>query len=471
LSRDRALGIAVLVALFAISLAVFAWNAWRFEQLEIEKGGKGYVSDEVWYVGSARTILVKIFKLEPRMPSSEYGVTVIYSGQVDYSMLRRLADKYGLTMRADYVDLRAFYVSGSRDNVTMFLSEAGGLISISDTVPGWMMPDHAGINTYINWEHPPLVKYIIAGVMAWIGDRPFYWRIPIVLLGALSSILLYLSMKKLTGSIIISSTSTILFIIDPLTRTLFSIALLDGFIAFTSILVFYLAVSKRYNLAFLTSIASGLLKFTGLFTLIPLLVVFLRRGLRRDPSVRQLVYILVLFTLEAGVLYLALLTLVSIPIIQYMGPGNWVNYSLLGSVTWHTSIKCNGPCPGSSAPWDWFLGVNAFTLYVDPTIPAMGFYPFWSTILIASIVLAPMVFKDRRYGIQWVFLVGILAGYIMVWLAGGKSQYSFYSVQLAPFIYANLVYIPVYVLNRGNLAYLARVYRGIVRYGIELLAK
>ncbi|ADV65596.1 glycosyltransferase family 39 protein [Desulfurococcus mucosus] len=461
--------IVLLVA--AVALAVFTWSALGFEELESVKGGKGYVSDEVWYVGSARTILVKVFGLEPRMPGDSYGYTVVYSGQVDYGVLESLAARYGLRLRVDYSDLKAFYVSGSREGLTGFLSEARRYVEVGDVIPGWMMPDHSGINNYLNQEHPPLGKYIIAFTMYVLGDRPFYWRIPLIVLGASTTILLYLSLRRLTGSTIAALAASLLFTADPLVRTLFSIALLDGFVAFTSTLAFYLAVERRHGLAVAASLVGGLFKFTGLFTLIPLLVLYLRQGLRRRPSPYMLVYTLTAFTLLSGLLFLTVLAAVSLPLINYMGLGNWVKYSLLGSITWHTSIKCNGPCPGSSAPWDWFLGVNAFTVYVDPTVAAIGFYPLWSTVLVASIVLAPLVFRDKRYGLQWVFLTGVLAGYVAVWLAGGRSQYSFYSVQLAPFVYGGLVYTAAYALRRENLAYLAGFYRRVSALTVWLLTR
>jgi len=50
-----------------------------FTQKEIERRGKGYVSDEVWYVSSARNILIKVFHVEPRNPlDGGYRITIIY---------------------------------------------------------------------------------------------------------------------------------------------------------------------------------------------------------------------------------------------------------------------------------------------------------------------------------------------------------------------------------------------------------
>ncbi|MGC8953355.1 MAG: glycosyltransferase family 39 protein [Desulfurococcus sp.] len=463
--RERILVIVIAV----IAIMVFALNAYHFEELESVKMGKGYVSDEVWYVGSARTILVKVFGLEPRMPEDNYGYTIIYNGQIDYSLIMRIAGKLGVSIRSDYSDLKAFYASGYKGNLTLFIDEIKKYISVSDVIPGWMMPDHNGINNYINQEHPPLGKYITAAVMYLVGDQPLYWRLPVVLLGALSVILVYSSMRKLTGNIVVAFATSLLFMVDPLTRTLFSIVLLDGFTTFFSILSFHYAVDRKYYESLIAGIIAGLFKFTGLFTLIPLLILYLRRELRKNPSFANLAYTTIVFILAATSLFLLAFTCVSIPLIRYMGLGNWVKYSLLGSIEWHTSIKCNGPCPGSSSPWDWFLGVNGFTVYVDPTVVAMGFYPFWSTVLVSLVLLAPLIIKDKRYGILWIYLVGVFTGYLIVWAMGGRSQYSFYSIQLAPFTYMYLVYMVVYVLNKDNITYVGSSYSKLFSYIVKLL--
>lgn len=138
-----------------------------------------------------------------------------------------------------------------------------------------------------------------------------------------------------------------------------------------------------------------------------------------------------------------------------MGFSNWVKYSLIGSFTWHASVKCTGAsCPISSAPWEWFMNVNSFPLYIYPdgsALRASGTWPFWISSLTLSILLAPACLRDRRFGRLWVFYMGVLAGFILLWLMGGRSQYSFYSIQLAPLVYSSLTYAVAFIIFNRDL--------------------
>jgi len=85
-------------------------------------------------------------------------------------------------------------------------------------------------------------------------------------------------------------------------------------------------------------------------------------------------------------------------------------------------------------------------------LKASGTWPFWISSLTLSITLAPACFKDRRFGRLWVFYIGVFSGYLLLWAVGGRSQYSFYSIQLAPLVYSTLVYaVPSIISNRGLL--------------------
>ncbi|MCY0867919.1 MAG: glycosyltransferase family 39 protein [Desulfurococcus sp.] len=450
--------IAVVIGMAAFT--VFALSALQFQELESSRNGRGYVSDEVWYVGSARILLVKVFGLEPRMASGSYGYTVIYEGNLDLELLKDTAAAYGLELRSDYSKLKAFYVYGDRENVLRFMSEIQGSVKVVDAIPGWMLPDNEGINRYLNLEHPPLGKYLIALSIYALGDEPFTWRIPLILAGSLTVVLVYLSVRKLSGSTLIALTSAVLLVAEPLSRVMFSLALLDGFVAFTSMLSFYLAVHGRYKGALLAGILGGLFKLSGLFSLIPLALIYLRQWARRNPSTLFLAYNLLALAFTALVLYLALLTLISLPLISYLGTVRWIRDSLLNPLKWHTSVKCMGAgCPVSSSPWDWFLGANAFPVYLNPDVYAEGFTPFWSTVFISILVFAPLAFRDKKHGLLWLYLLGSWSGYVLLWLAGGRTQYSFYSIQLAPFVYMYLVYTVTYVVNKANISYLISLYR------------
>ena len=48
-----------------------------------------------------------------------------------------------------------------------------------------------------------------------------------------------------------------------------------------------------------------------------------------------------------------------------------------------------------------------------------------------------------------MFLYGVFSGYLLLWIIGGRTQYSFYSIQLLPFVYTTLaVFSKDIVLSR-----------------------
>lgn len=447
-----------ILAILIIGIATYLFynNATRLYMCEMERGGRGYVTDEVWYVSSARNILLEVFGLEPRQING-YGATVVFKERVNQYEVKTLAERLNISIRSDYVKINASYINGSLENIQLFIKELKTRYEISDIVPGWQLPDHEGINDYLNLEHPPLGKYIIGLSILLIGDYPVAWRVPLVIVGVATVLLVYMIVLELTRSAIVAFVSGILFSYDTMTRALFSIAILDGFVAFFTALSMYLLLKRKYTSSIITAIVSGAFKFTALFTLIPVLSIlaWIMAKKTSRPSLFGFIRILVNFVALSAVLFLIFLSVVSIPLINRIGLTNWINFSLLGSFKWHLSVKCTtSSCPVSSSPWDWFLGYNSFPLYYFPDGTALfaeSLYPLWFTSLVLSIIFMPLIYRGyRKYAIPCLFLLGVLAGYVIIWILGSRTQYSFYAVQLAPLVYIHLFYIVgVFSLNRS----------------------
>jgi predicted membrane-bound dolichyl-phosphate-mannose-protein mannosyltransferase len=456
--RGRAVLTAILVFLAVVSIYIYASTAYDLYNQEITRGGRGYVSDEVWYVSSSRVILKKIFNLEPKQPSSLYNATLIFTGKPNIFKLNETAVAYGVIIntKLSFSKLNAVYISGDEKSVKSFISSLGG--NVTDVIPGWVLPDNEGINNYINWEHPPLGKYLIALVMYTLGDNPLYWRIPVVTAGVLTVIFTFLVAYRLTESTIASLAVSLFTLMDPISRALFSIALLDGYMALFTVIALYYALRGKYRGAVLVSLIGACFKSSMLFTTIPLLVLLARReAVIRGRSVLVFIKSLIRYGAITLLAYLALLALVSIPIISYMDITNWISYGVIGAAEWHASVKCTDPakCPVSSSPWDWFIGVNSFTLYIYPDgtyLYATGYYPLWSLSLILAVLFTPLVYTRKRlYGHVVLVFLGTLLGYIGLWIIGGRTQYSFYAVHFAPLVYTNLVYVFAKIIPRREL--------------------
>lgn len=433
---------------FAIALAVFLYQAHAFYEMELSRNGLGYVSDEVWYVGSSKAILAKVFGGAPRTYGWS-GATIVFREMPGTDILSEIAQRHGVSIRTTYSKLKAVYVNGTAAGVNGFIAELRGswLWSyVEDVMPGWPLPDASGINNYLNLEHPPLAKYITAAVIAGIGDNPFNWRIPIALFGAITAVLVYFIAKELSRSAVLGLIASLLLIADPISRALFSINLLDGYVALFAALSLYLAVKRKYELALYATIAGGLFKFSGLLTAIPLFIIYLRGEMRREPSFANFLYSAVFFVARAAIMFLAAFTIASLPLIARVGFGTWLRSSLFGAISWHLSAKCvSAGCPISSTPWEWLLGVNSFALYIvspGEVLSATVNYPLWVTAFALAIFLLPAAIRgERGVALLSLFALGTFGGYVLLYIAGSTTQYSFYAIHLAPLVYAALSYI------------------------------
>ncbi|MEZ0394294.1 MAG: glycosyl transferase family 39, partial [Desulfurococcaceae archaeon] len=194
--KALAIELAVLLVAAAILLAL---QDLSFTTDDLSRGGKGYVSDEIWYVSSARNILEKVFGAQPRQVQG-LGATVVYEGTLNSSFLEGLSRACNVSYRSDYYKISAVYVEASSPTrLECFLDGLRSAVKVNDVVYGWMLPDTQGIDTYMNLEHPPAGKYVLCLEMLLLGDYPTYWRIGPIVAGLATLALTVLAVRELTG--------------------------------------------------------------------------------------------------------------------------------------------------------------------------------------------------------------------------------------------------------------------------------
>ncbi len=448
----------ILVAILIYTAYTLYSMADEFTRYEIKRKGKGYVSDEVWYVSSARNILIKIFHQEPRIPGKE-GATLILNRSFSKGYIGSLASRYNVSIvDTRYSDLkRALYVEApDKERLQEFIREVNETYGVKAVVPGWRLPDHNNIQEYLNTEHPPLGKYLIALSIYLFGDYPTYWRYPSIAAGVLLILLIYLITYRITGNPYVAVIVAAFSMADQLFRIMGSIAMLDIFVAASTAASALALVYRRYYLSIVLAAIASTFKFSGLFIIIPIAIVYLRDVLReRGASIRVFIFETVFLAFITILITIAVHVIVAIPLIEGIGFSNWAS-ATIGSFKWHTSIKCTSPgCPVSAAPWDWMLGVNGFAVYYyssERGAVAIGNPVTWPIVFGLTILFLPAYKVRRRTGWPILLLYGILAAYILLWIIGGKTQYSFYAVQLLPYTYMALVTIPLYILSDRKVA-------------------
>ncbi|MEM1750135.1 MAG: glycosyltransferase family 39 protein [Desulfurococcaceae archaeon] len=456
LSPTSLVHLALLVVLLIYASYSLYTTAENFVIYELSRGGKGYVSDEVWYVSAARNMLSDLYGLKAFNPLACSATIVLYKSY-EYLAVNTLALNYGVNIvDTNYDKLKyALYVESSNcSSLNEFTNELANKYGVKEVVHGWRLPDNDGINDYLNTEHPPLGKYLIALSIILLGDYPFHWRVPSIVSGVLMILLLYYLTLNISGSPWIALLAASLTAIDPLFKALGSIALLDIFVATTSVAAAIAIVKRKYVVASILIGISASFKFNGLFTLIPMMIIHLRNLVRARMDIDlETIYKYIEWLFKNVAIIVVVFLIASTPFIAGYGLGGWLR-DTINSLKWHTSEKCppgRAGCPTSSFPIDWFIGVNAFTLYVNPTIVAMGNYILWTASLWLSILFIPAAKTFKKVGYSLLFLLGILLGYIALWIMGGRTQYSFYAIHLLPFTYLALALMLEVIVDRNSL--------------------
>ncbi|RLG81437.1 MAG: hypothetical protein DRO40_09650 [Thermoprotei archaeon] len=445
------------------------------------KGFKyAYVSDEIYYVSSARNYLVKIFNIDDikTNDSSYVYYTLFFEVVPDSNIIYKLSVEYNI----DVIDMdysRSFVVTivvpGEESNSTFYkyfgganaiyvrsccrenvikLIDAFSLYNytVIDAIPGWAYPDKLGINNYLNPEHPPLGKYFIALSILILGDYPIAWRISSITATIIVFILSYFITIEVLKDYIdyglskwISLLVPIILFFDSSLRTIGILAMLDPYVAlFTIIGVYFFLREKNLLHDFskkISWILAGLTKFSGLF-IVP--AELIEKTIFNTYTLKQRLKILIKEVSIYIPLYIIFLLITSLPLITYMGFNEWFNQSIIGAFKWHTRTKhalTSGP--PTTSPIDWLFGWNAFPLWYDPQIGAyvkcMGIPPVYLASFILNLLFAPITLKLEKPRRLWLSFYSIWFMYMVLYIIGNRSLYSFYIIQFSPLLVIQFV--------------------------------
>lgn len=287
-------------------------------------------------------------------------------------------------------------------------------------------PNASGITTYLNLEHPPLAKYLMALSIAALGYRELAWRLPSWILGGAAIVLAYLTGRKLlegrSYAEFAGVLSAVLLAIDPNFWALHGIAMLDAYAGFFSLLALYLTISER-RLA--SSIALGLAfatKESTFFLVFPYLYYI---GELEERPLKRLLY--------AVLIPLAVYAALSAPLIAYLGLYNWLQNGPLHMMSWDVTsghIVGEGVESQISTPWGWFVDYHPFylgqNLYAKVNAVVM--------VLWAAFTLALWKLRDKRLAIATAFPWSMWAGFAVVYALGNHTLFSFYVSDFSPMV-------------------------------------
>jgi predicted membrane-bound dolichyl-phosphate-mannose-protein mannosyltransferase len=211
--------------------------------------------------------------------------------------------------------------------------------------------------------------------------------------------------------------------------------MLDIFVAFFIALSIWFALEKKYSpSAFFIGVASSC-KLTGVFPLAALLLIM---TMRRSKVVRIMLCVF-------AVPLLVWLSF-NLPLIVKWGFQGWLN-ELTGSLSWFLASR--PPGPSVSTPWGWFVNENPFVLNNGPDVVASVNVAVYSMALVA-LILVPYLTRgaNRNSVIPVAWFIFNFLGYVLVYVLGNRTLYSFYVVTFSPMAYI-LACSLVHLLSQG----------------------
>ncbi len=280
---------------------------------------------------------------------------------------------------------------------------------------------------YVNPEHPPLGKYLIALSMVVCGDRPVCWRMPGIIEAVLLPAVLYIgyyagfSREGLAPALSAGLAAAAAAGADLALRYAASVAMLDIHLAFfTGVAVAALAAGS-WRAALLAAGLAASVKYSGFF-LVPALWLYIlldgggakRRLARFAASI---------------VVPVAVVAATWLPFALAWSPG-WVVDQVWGALEWHTSSR--PPGPPTSTPIGWLLNANPFYYSYSPMIGGIVTEELHvPAFVLAALVSVAALLRGRRAAGAFSY-VSIIGGYLLLYAIGNRTLYSFYVVQLTP---------------------------------------
>ena len=472
--NDHILYITVIILILFFILNQVSNTQYLFHMFDSKSLKHAYVSDEIYYVSSARNTLAKIFKVRC-LKTNGNGIyfTLFINNIPPKSVLNNLSKRYHVeildsnysrshvitiivtineavsTFYKHYGGANAIYVrSCCMENIISFIKELSLLnYTIIDVIPGWAYPDKPEINNYFNLEHPPLGKYIIALSILILGDYPVGWRIPSIIATVIIFIFSYLITVEILRGFVgyrlskwVSLLVPFILFFDSSLRTVGVLAMLDPYVALFTIIGVYFFVREKntlYDYAKKISwILAGLSKFSGLF-IVPADLV--EKTIFNTVSTKQRLKILIKEISIYLSLYVIFLLVFSLPLIMYIGFNEWFKQSIIDAFKWHTRTKhalTSGP--PTTSPFDWLFGWNAFPLWYDPKlnkyIKCTGLPPIYLVSFILNLLFAPLMLRYKRSRRIWLSTYSIWLMYMILYALGNRSLYSFYIIQFSPLL-------------------------------------
>ncbi len=252
-------------------------------------------------------------------------------------------------------------------------------VNAARVILGWPVPAGAAYADQPaghdpNQEHPPLGKLLIAGSMALFGDRPLGWRLPSIVAGMASLLLLYGVVRDLGGEAWLAVLASTLFAFDNLVLVHSRIATLDMTLVAFLLLSAWLSVRRRPVLAGAAGALAALIKLGGVYGLLAMLLLEAVPAARAWYRSRAWSWSPVRAMAAMAISFVAVwvvgLWLLDSHFSAFRTPWTHLRFMLQYGFS---LARPGGPANSESQPWQWLINeVQMPYLRVDQQVSAGG---------------------------------------------------------------------------------------------------
>ncbi len=280
------------------------------------------------------------------------------------------------------------------------------------------------------WTHPPLAKEVMAvSMVIFRSTDSWAWRLPGALLGILSIYIIYLLGVELFKNRRIALLAAFLFSIDGLNFVQSRIGMNDIYMVTFMLVAVWLTLRKKY---FFSAVMAGLSlasKWSALYLLIMLIILFLRQ-----KAYKKIPYLILIPVLIYLISYIPF----------FLTGHNFNQFVELQQQMWwyHTGLKAHHPY--ASPWWSWPLNLYPVWYYVEyfkgttanifgSGNPAL----FWAGTI--TLLISLFEFAKKRSSALLVILLGFSV-FWLPWVLSPRIMFLYHFSPSVPFLCLNLAY-------------------------------
>jgi dolichyl-phosphate-mannose-protein mannosyltransferase len=253
-------------------------------------------------------------------------------------------------------------------------------------------------------EHPPLSKLFIVGGIYALGDNPWGWRVPSIIMGTIGIVLFFFICRRLGMSRRATNIATFLLAFENFTFLMASVAMLDVFFVTLTLAFFLLYLYRQYIFSGLFIGLAATAKLYAAMATPPLLIHWL---FTKTKHTRWFILTVVLAPLS----FIGWMALFDFAISRtFQNPLLRIKemLSLSSSLTFYNTTH-----PALSRPWEWLLSYKPMAFWYPNHYTGAISLDIW---LVMIPVVLYMLYRAAKRNDAGLFGFAWFLGTFVLWI-------------------------------------------------------